>query len=392
MTALTRSTGRRRLVRWAGAALAAALTLSLVGSAEASRLATPDRDAATTAEALAPSAGCPDPKERLAGCLLTVAIDGQGRPMDRAAQAQADLHPYTAADLQDAYRLPSDLLGARQTIAIVGPHDNPNAAADLAVYREANDLPPCTSDFPCLRKVDQRGGSDLPPAHAGWGLNLNAGLQMASAACPNCQLLLVEADSPGVDDIGAAVDQAVAQGAVVVVVVAGTLEYDGQMVDAVHYDHPGVVITAPSGSSGFGSGNSGRQLVPAAYGSVIAVGGTTLYPDDNPRGWTEAAWRNGGSGCSVYVPRPSWQSREACGAKRTVGDTAAVADLNTPVALYDSYGYSGWLAVGGTTISAALVGGVRAGREHRLDRAGPPPVPPSSGAVRRHPRVERQLR
>ncbi|MFI7680572.1 peptidase S8 [Actinophytocola sp. NPDC049390] len=335
----TRCTGRR-----VGAAAAAMAVLAVVGSAQA-QPTRPVSDVTVTPQAVD---------------LLAVAAGTDGTPLDLAAQAAADLRPYTAADLQDAYQLPSERLGARQTIAVVSPYDNPNAEADLATYRAANDLAPCTADFPCLRRVNQRGGSEPPPGHTGWGLNINAGLQVASAACPNCRLLLVGADSSDLADLNAAVDQAAIQGANVIVTVFGAREYPGQLADAGHYDHPGTVITAPAGDSGFGFGNTGTQLVPAAYGTVVAVGGTSLYRDTNARGWGETAMPNTGSGCSVYVPRPATQERGLCGDKRTVADVAAVADIDTPVAVYDTYGYPGWLAVSGTPLAAALIGGVYA--------------------------------
>lgn len=302
------------------------------------------------------NADCAAPAPGRARCLTTAAVGADGRPLTRAAAEAMELRPYTAADLQDAYNLPSALLGARQTVAVVAPYGNPKAEADLAVYRAENGLPPCGPDFPCLRKVNQRGGSASPPANVSWSLSSAGGLQMVSAACPNCQLLLVEADDDTVENLGLAVDRAVQLGADVVVAMYGVDEYEGMLADAVHYDHPGVPIVAPSGNAGIGL----RQLVPASYSTVVAVGGTALFRDDSPRGWGETAWQRTGSGCSVYVARPAWQREGLCGAKRTVGDVAAVADANTPVAVYHTYGQAGWLAVGGTPVSAALVAGVYA--------------------------------
>ncbi|HEY2635985.1 MAG TPA: hypothetical protein VGI54_01240, partial [Solirubrobacteraceae bacterium] len=61
-----------------------------------------------------------------------------------------------------------------------------------------------------------------------------------------------------------------------------------------------------------------------------------------------------GSGCSRYEPKPSWQTDSGC-ARRTVADVSAVADPNTGVAVYDSYGESGWLQFGGTSASSPIV-------------------------------------
>ncbi|MFF4198008.1 hypothetical protein [Nonomuraea sp. NPDC001831] len=299
-----------------------------------------------------PARSCPAARAGSAGCLLTA------RPAAEAKAAGLP-QPFSAADLQQAYRLPSARLGGGQTIAVIVPYHNPNAGNDLAVYRKANGLPPCEGEFDCFRQVNQRGGDEPPGTNPDWSLNSSAALDIAAAACPNCRLLLVEADDAGAENLGLAVDQAVRQGATVVTTPYGLPEYAGELAHAAHYAHPGVPVTAPSGDSGFPA-RTGRQLVPAAYGTVTAVGGTTLYRQAGARGWGETAWSGSGSGCSVYVTRPAWQPKGACGAKRTVADTAAVADLRTPVAVYDSYSYGGWVAVGGTPIAAALVAGVYA--------------------------------
>src|SRR5581483_501960 len=115
-----------------------------------------------------------------------------------------------------------------------------------------------------------------------------------------------------------------------------------------HFNHPGVAITASSGDSGYG------VLWPAASGYVTAVGGTSLSAASNSRGWTETAWSGAGSGCSAQETKPSWQKDSGC-AKRTVADVSAVADPNTGVAVYDTFGMGGWLVVGGTTAATPLL-------------------------------------
>lgn len=330
------------------AAIAAALLAgSLAGPLTGPSAAAPSAAAPADSK---PHAACAKPSGGRAGCLLTVAAVGT---------SATDPQPFTAADLQAAYKLPSARLGGGETIAVVVPYSNPNAEADLGVYRAANGLPPCTSDFPCFRRVNQRGESTPPAIVPTWSLNGATALDMASAACPNCKLLLVEADDNGVKNLGQAVAQAAKQGATVITTPYGFVEYSGALADGSYYDQPGVPITAPSGNNGFGN-TVGKQLVPAAYATVTAVGGTALYRDSSARGWAETTWSGSGSGCSVYLPKPAWQPKGACGTKRTVADTAAVADLNTPVAVYDSYGNGGWVASAGTPAAAALVAGVYA--------------------------------
>ena len=64
--------------------------------------------------------------------------------------------------------------------------------ADLALSRAS--APPCTTANGCFRKVNQNGGTTPPAPNAGWGRD-RPDLDMVSAACPNCKILLVEANS-----------------------------------------------------------------------------------------------------------------------------------------------------------------------------------------------------
>jgi hypothetical protein len=45
---------------------------------------------------------------------------------------------------------------------------------------------------------------------------------------------------------------------------------------------------------------------------------------------------------------------------RIVADVSAVADPATGVAVYDSYGYGGWLVVGGTSVASPIIASVYA--------------------------------
>ncbi len=362
-------THRRVLVRVLVACLAVAGTSVAVAGASASPPSSPHSSSGAAAAPALPQwpakHACALPALGRAQCFAimdTMSVPAGARPGAARPRAAAPgsvagpngLHPYGAADLQAAYRLPSTLLGARQTIAIVDAFDDPNAAADLAVYRAANGLPACDTDFPCFAKVDQRGGTSYPQTDPGWALEESLDVDMASAICPNCKILLVEADDNTFLSLAEAVDEAVALGADVVSNSYGAAEYNSELADlAGHYSHPGVTVTASTGDSGFG------VSIPAALPGVVAVGGTSLYPAAGARGWAETAWAGAGSGCSAYVAKPSWQADPSCD-KRTVADVAAVADPATPVAVYDTFAVPGWVAVGGTSAASPIVAGVYA--------------------------------
>ena len=258
---------------------------------------------------------------------------------------------YGATDLADAYDLPAT--GGTGTIGIVDAYGYPNAEADLAAYRSQYGLPACTVASGCLTIVDQDGRtSPLPQGDPGWAVETALDLDMASAGCPTCRIVLVQADDDSFDNLGTAVDTAVEAGASVVSNSYGADEFTGMDADAGYYQHPGVPVLVASGDYGFGPAQ-----FPAVLDSVIAVGGTTLRAAGNDRGWTERAWSGSGSGCSAWIDKPAWQSDPNC-SMRTVADVSAVADPNTGVAVYDSYRQAGWLVVGGTSASSPLVAGI----------------------------------
>lgn len=256
---------------------------------------------------------------------------------------------YGPADLTSAYRLDSTA-GSGQTVAVVDAYDNPTAEADLAVYRAQYGLPACTTANGCFRKVNQVGASSpLPATNSGWAAEIALDVDMVSAVCPQCNILLVEANSSYTSDLGAAVDTAVALGAKFVSNSYGGADSGGQ---AHHYDHPGVVITASTGDSGYG------VSFPASAPTVTAVGGTRLTRSATTRGWSESAWTGAGSGCSSVFAKPAIQSLVSTGcANRAVADVSAVADPNTGVAVYHG---GGWGVYGGTSASAPIISAVYA--------------------------------
>src|SRR5262249_32381635 len=144
-------------------------------------------------------------------CHAHVVVDPDGKPT--TSGNPSGLKP---ADLQAAYALPSGA-GAGQVVGIVDAFDYPSAEADLAVYRAQFGLPPCTTANGCFKKLNQAGVQGAyPRADSGWSQEEALDIDMASAICPNCKIILVEANSASLADLGASVDTAVAAGATVV--------------------------------------------------------------------------------------------------------------------------------------------------------------------------------
>ena len=204
------------------------------------------------------------------------------------------------ADLRAAYRLASAAVtnGTGQTVALVDAYDDPTIESDLATYRAYYGLPPCTTANGCFKKVNQDGEQGNYPivANPSWEPEIALDTEMVSAICPNCHILLVEANSADEtvatsnpvqhSDLGAAVDTAVNLGATEVsnsYGIAGP-EPDQTFFDH-YYDHPGVAITASAGDQDYGT------IWPAASPFVTAVGGTELTADPTTaRGWSESVW------------------------------------------------------------------------------------------------------
>jgi subtilase family serine protease len=257
---------------------------------------------------------------------------------------------YGPTDLQAAYNLPSATKGKHQTVGIVDAFDDPTAESDLAMYRSHFLISPCTSASGCFRKLNQLGKpGPYPVFNQGWAQEISLDLDMVSAICPNCHIVLIEGDSNSFHDLAVSEDTAVLKGADEVSNSYGGGESGGHG-NNKHYNHPGVMITASTGDSGYG------PQFPAGSQWVTAVGGTTLNRGGGSRGWTETAWPGGGSGCSAVFKKPSWQKDTGC-TNRTISDVAADADPGTGVLVV----YNGhFLVFGGTSVSSPVVASVYA--------------------------------
>ncbi|WP_329363008.1 carboxypeptidase-like regulatory domain-containing protein [Streptomyces sp. NBC_00669] len=353
-----RGFARRLLPPLVALAIAAGLAVAAPAVASAAPTAAPAAAPASAPAAHPTHELCAKPtKPRQMACLAVVRDDvAPLRGVQRPNAAGTDTAPsgLSPNDIDSAYDLPTDT-GAGATVAVVDAYDDPDAEADLAVYRSQYGLPPCTTANGCFRKSDQRGGVTYPVSDSGWAGEISLDVDMVSAACPQCHILLMEADSPTTENLGSAVNEAVALGADYVSNSYGGAEYAGEAADAAkYYDHPGVAVTVSSGDNGYGN------EFPAAASQVTAVGGTSLVKDaSDPRGWRESAWNGAGSGCAAYAPKPSYQSDTGC-AQRTIADVSAVADPATGVAVYNTWAGAGWAVYGGTSAAAPIIAAVYA--------------------------------
>ena len=255
------------------------------------------------------------------------------------------------ADLASAYKLDASKTSTG-TIAIVDAFAYPNAASDLASYRSQFGLPPCTVASGCFKVVNTQNAGPAP-AGDDWTVEAALDLDMASAACPTCKLILVIAKDDQSNDLFNQQNTAAAQPGVVAISDSWGGPADGtETALEVNFNHPGVAIFTSSGDSG----NTPSDY-PSTSAFVNAVGGTSLVKSTTAsRGWTEGAWSGAGSTCSATIAKPSWQTQTVC-AKRAASDISAVADPNTGVAVFNA-GSGGWIVVGGTSASSPFVAGV----------------------------------
>jgi subtilase family serine protease len=321
------------------------------------------------------------PHGRCMGEVLTTA-PGSNTPLSTTAPVG-----YGPADLAAAFHLPAGNVGQHGTIAIIDAGAYPTLEADLATYRATYGLPLCDVQNDCLKIADYHGGGPLAPATDDTGKieeeevagETSLDVDMASAACPGCEIVEVQvpladafpgsaaAEDTATADFATAVTTAISMGANSVSISYG---YDVDSADstgltAKQLDDPGVAIVASSGDSGF-AGNFPSW--PAALDTVTAAGGISLYPNSSGKGYSQTAWNGAGAGCAATLPPAIGQPKSVaanCGGHRAYADVSAVADPSTGVAVFDTWAPSSgapadWQFGGGTSASSPYIAGLYA--------------------------------
>jgi subtilase family serine protease len=244
------------------------------------------------------------------------------------------------AELLASYGLNlSPYAGAGQTIAIVDAFDNPNIAADIAMFDAYWDLPPCGSG--CFTQVDQAGGSNYPAvAPLNWSVEIALDVEWAHAMAPDAHILLVEADSNSLENLLLA-EQYAGSHARYVSNSWGFREFSGETADPGVFTDPGVSYFAAVSDS------AGETQYPATDPNVLAVGGNELTSS------APVPWTRGGGGCSAYeeasLTEEPASSQAGCSGRRSTPDVSADA-VGIPV--YDVA--AGWLSTGGTSFATVL--------------------------------------
>jgi subtilase family serine protease len=269
-------------------------------------------------------------------------VRGSAKPLGTA---------FTPADIQKAYKL-QGLKSNGRTVAIVDGYGYSGLESDLAKFRSTYGLPACTTANGCLTIIDEHGGTNYPPDNSGWDLEQALDVDMVSSACPDCKIVMVQAQLTTQDFLTA---ENTAAGWPGVVAVSNSWT-DGQMSNNSAMDHPGIAITAATGDGGFDGGEW-----PADDTNVVGVGGTSVFPDGSSRGYHETVWNGAGSGCGTNQ-KPAWQNKAntTCNTKAD-GDIAGPADpSNGGLNIYCGSFCGGFEQVGGTSEATPMIAAVYA--------------------------------
>ena len=295
-------------------------------------------------------------------------------------------------DVLAAYAIPASTQADGKIVALV-ELPSVHAMADVNAYRKQFGIPalpacpvdgsgvPAPGGTACFARVGEDGtthsvgSSDCP----GWSGETGLDMDMVSAACPDCSIVVVEAKNTNdLDEMNSIAAKVV--GAAAASNSWGGSESGGD--DPSFYDNPGTLTLAASGDSGYLDEALGYMTgpnFPASAPTVIAVGGTTLSPKSGGQ-YSEVVWNDvgggglfgggnlgaGGSGCSGEFPRPAWQMGSgfafgSCSQRASV-DISAAAQFNPSgsgggIAAYDADD-GGWNSVVGTSAASPLVAAI----------------------------------
>ena len=180
--------------------------------------------------------------------------------------------------------------------------------------------------------MDQTGGTNLPRFNAGWAGEQALDVDAVSAICPDCKILVVQAKSASIADLGTAVNTAAKQAGVVAI---SNSYGGGDLSDATYganYNHPGIAVTASTGDNGYQGGSfpASSHVRHRGRRHLADRGVRTPAAGPSPPG---AAPARAARRSTPRSPRPP-SSDTGC-AKRAMADVSAAADpTNGGMAVY----------------------------------------------------------
>lgn len=243
--------------------------------------------------------------------------------------------------------------GGSGVIVIVDAYDYPSAAADLSTFSSTFGLPQAsfTVQYASGRKPSNGCSS-------GWQGEEALDIEWAHAMAPNAQIVLMEASSASNSALYQAVQKAnsyiAAHGGKGEVSMSwGGSETRTETSSDSNFKQTGVVYFASSG-------DSPGVIYPSSSPFVVSAGGTQVNRNSGGSYTNQTAWSDGGGGASRYEARPSYQNSisSIVGSFRGTPDLSFDASGGSPVAVYNSNCYGGWLEVYGTSVASPSLAGI----------------------------------
>lgn len=259
--------------------------------------------------------------------------------------------------LQTAYgtNFPGANGGAGMTIVVLDYFSYPGAYAQLQFFDVVMHLP----DPPSFKSIDLSGGND--GTGTGWDLETMLDLEYSHAMAPNANIVYIQADPNG----DGSYEEQLAQSLGDVVSNSWTFtDQNGVGVELPYWEAnlgfgPPTLFAAGDGSAFPYEG----PAYPCTSPQATCVGGTSLYLKPNLTRNIEEGWSGSGGGCSQVFAIPAWQGSVGsgvCAPYRAAPDIAAIADGNTPVAVWICNAYWGcyFYGVGGTSVATPVLSGL----------------------------------
>ena len=314
-------------------------------------------------------------------CMAHRILPESYRPGDSIEDA-IRLHPLVGQgagppDIQSAYGLTGSSGG--KIVAVLNQPDS-SAFNDVNTYRAQYGIPalalcggsglPTGSGTACFASVDENGGSinqnigDSGMSDGETGLDMD----MISAACPDCSILLVQFPQPGDQDFVTGAATAARLGASATSISWGGPEQGDPGPPAATYTTAGHLVLAASGDAGWDLSLMGGNTpsYPASAPDILGVGGTYLSGPGQEVVWNDGTQGGaGGSGCSTQFPMPAFQSAfgaskfGACTLRDSVDVSAAAeSSINGGGIAEYSAATGGWAVVVGTSAASPMVAGI----------------------------------
>jgi len=243
--------------------------------------------------------------------------------------------------------------GGSGVIVIVDAYDYPSAAADLANFSTTFGLP--QANFSVEYASGKKPSNGCGP---GWQLEESLDIEWAHAMAPNAQIVLMEASSNSNSALYSAVQAAnsyvAAHGGKGEVSMSwGGSETSSETGSDHYFTQSGVVYFASAG-------DSPGVIYPSASVNVVSAGGTQVNRNSSGDYTNQTAWSDGGGGDSKYESRPSFQNviESIVGSHRGTPDLSFDSSGGSPVAVYNSNCYGGWLEVYGTSVASPSLAGI----------------------------------